>query len=251
MLKMPTSLRKRFLVTLTGGLFAFVATAQETITPEQYAQEEAGEISLSASAADGELAVANPLDLILQCQQPSTELVDLDNDGNAETLRMLGYDIVSKEIWALRGPSALGPSMEKAKMRSQAGALEYLQKLAVTFQNELVNSDTQTDARAAAGEVNGEMQLTAAVSVEVSSSLINSINTSGEGYLRNGRFTGARVVSHGDGNVCMVVRYDIPLDQSDAAATEAVPTQTSEPSKPQEDSGNGYDPLPPGSTGSF
>ena len=212
------------------------------VTPQQFVNSEG--ITKAYTATNNSLQPADALQLALQCNVSINTTYDSNHDGKADTLRTYGFANVPADIYRLRGPSSLGTALQKAQLRAQGNAAEFFAGVRTA-----VNKSTSQASSQASGISNGQLQLG---DLEVET-MRASVNTNAEAVLRYGHATGTRLVSFGEqGGMCVVVRYELPLDQrprqDGSAQADATPTARS---------GNAAQPaagiaLPePGVTGDF
>lgn len=191
-------------------------------------------------------------DLLALCNAPTAVLFDSNRSGRVDSLRVYGVSRISAGIWQLRGPSAVGSASTKAELAAEEYAVKYLQGAAISGLTQESSSDSSVES-GAASKSGDATSLSSTALTEVWSTLVQIRQRSVQGFLRYGRTTGTRTVSLGDGNMCVIVRYELPLDQRAGAQPGAASYSQSQgavaaPSQPQVP---GYAPLPPGSRGDF
>lgn len=236
------------------GLSAIaLAQTAEPISPSQYAAQEAPATPGGVSYASGQLTPPpNLMDLLAQCNAPAAVIYDSNKSGKPDTLKVYGVSRIEPQLWSLRGPSALGPASEKAELRAKAYAAEFLNGVSVFQQRLLQSSDstTSTAATSSSSPAGGGAAAVALLS-EIRETLSSVTGTNVQGFLRFGRLTGTRLVSLGTYGMCVVVRYELPLDQTRSSAPTGTPAAPSAPTNPSAPATPGFPPLPTGSAGDF
>lgn len=246
---------KRRWLTLLAACTA-LASAQSATTPipvTQYATQEQQSNSAALTIQNGQVAPAPDLhDLLSLCNAPTAVLFDSDRSGRVDALRVYGVSRISASVWRLRGPNAVGSAAAKAELAAEEYAVKYLQGAAISGLTQDTSSESTTEIGAESSS-GGATVSSASALAEVRSTLVQIRQRSVQGFLRNGRTTGTRTVSLGDGNMCVVIRYELPLDQRAGAVPGGsalpLPNGVSTSSTPQ--GAPGYVPLPPGSRGDF
>ncbi|PYE51967.1 hypothetical protein [Deinococcus yavapaiensis] len=246
---------KTKLLLLTTLLLPAPAVAQSATTPvpvQQYATQEQRANAASVTIDDrGNVTQApNLQDVISMCNTPAALLFDSNNSGRVDSLRVYGVSRISAAIWNLRGPNALGSAATKAELAAEEHAVKFLQGAAISATTRTEFSQTDKEVSAASTTASQSAATSTALS-EVRDSLVQIRQSSVQGFIRGGLITGTRTVSLGDGNICVVVRYELPLKQSGrydspTGSTSSAPTTSQTPLK-----NTGYPPLPPGSSGDF
>lgn len=239
----PVQLR---LVSSAASVFLLGWASAQTappVTPQQFVKSEG--ITKAYTATNSSLQPADALQLALQCNVSINTTYDSNHGGKADTLRTYGFANVPADIYRLRGPSSLGTALQKAQLRAQGNAAEFFAGVRTA-----VNKSTSQASTQASGISNGQLQLG---DLEVET-MRASVNTNAEAVLRYGHATGTRLVSFGEqGGMCVVVRYELPLDQrprQDGSAQADV-TPSARSASRNDQSAVGI-PLPePGVTGDF
>lgn len=223
-------------------LGAAQAQSNQPVSPAQFVKTEG--VSRAYTASGGGLQGADPLQLALQCNVSMNTVYDSNRDGRNDTLRTYGFAVVPADVYRLRGPSALSTALQKAQLRAQGNAAEFFAGVRTAVSKSLSKGTPQ-----ASGISNAQLQIG---DVEIET-LRESVNTSAEAVLRYGHATGTRLVSFGEqGGVCVVVRYELPLDQRPRDASAPGGSGSSSAGNPAAPSSSGGIPLPPpGSIGDF
>lgn len=227
---------------LGAGLLSGATLAQDTgapTTPAQFLKAEG--VKAAYTVQDGDLNPADALTLMLQCAPPISAPYDSDGDGRNDTLRVFGFAIVPAPVYKARGVTAMAPAIQKAQLRANGAAAEFFGGLQTAVQRGLDSRNTT------ASVVDGTDLKLSDLAVET---VQDSVRTNAQATLRGGRITGHRIVSLGNQGLCVVARYELPLDQRipGPARTAAPGTRLPESSAP---SSGGF-PLPtPGTTGDF
>ncbi|WP_221091523.1 hypothetical protein [Deinococcus aquaedulcis] len=231
---------KRLLTTTL--LFAGLAAAQGAeapVTPQQFLKTEG--VQATYTVQNGDLNPADALQLMLQCAPPVSAPYDSDLDGRNDTLRVYGFAIVSAQVYQARGVTALAPAIQKAQLRANGAAAEFFGGLRTAVERALDTRNTT------ASVVDGGDLKLSDLAVET---VRDSVSTSAQALLRGGRVTGHRIVSLGNQGLCVVARYELPLDQRAGAPGVPQPTAPGPSPAPVPRSG-GFPPPPPGTTGDF
>ncbi|MFC4427301.1 hypothetical protein [Deinococcus navajonensis] len=223
-------------------LLAGLAAAQGTeapVTPQQFLKTEG--VQATYTVQNGDLNPADALGLMLQCAPPLSAPYDADHDGRNDTLRVYGFAIVSAQVYQARGVTSLAPAIQKAQLRANGAAAEFFGGLRTAVERGLDTRNTT------ASVVDGGDLKLSDLAVET---VRDSVSTSAQALLRGGRITGHRIVSLGNQGLCVVARYELPLDQRAAATPAAQPTVPGVTPATAPTSG-GFTPPPPGTTGDF
>lgn len=245
---------KRWLTLLAAC--AALASAQTATTPipvAQYATQEEQSNSAALTIQNGQVAPApDLLDLLALCNAPTAVLFDSNRSGRVDALRVYGVSRISGSVWRLRGPNAIGSAAVKAELAAEEYAVKYLQGAAISGLTQDSSSESTTETGVESSSGGATVSSTSALA-EVRSTLVQMRQRSVQGFLRNGRTTGTRTVSLGDGNMCVVVRYEVPLDQRAGIVpgAPAMPSLQGVPASSAPQQAPGYTPLPPGSRGDF
>ncbi|NTY02604.1 hypothetical protein [Deinococcus sp. JMULE3] len=237
---------------LSCGAMAAAQTATTPIPAPQYVQQEVQANPAAITIQDGRVAEApNLADMLALCNAPTAMLFDSNRSGRVDSLRVYGVSRISASVWRLRGPAAIGAASTKAELAAEEYAVKYLQGAAIAATT-LSSEGEQTSESAAEATAGDTSVRTSNALVEVNSSLLQVKQRNVAGIIRYGRVTGTRTVSIGDGNMCIVVRYELPLNQTAAPGSGAGPTVPGLPAQGAP-AGTlpGYAPLPPGRTGDF
>lgn len=218
-----------------------VATAQDTapVNPQQFVKSEG--VQVAYSVTNNTLAPVDALNLMLQCAQPMSAAYDSDNDGRNDTLRVYGFSIVAAQVYQARGVTSLAPALQKAQLRANGAAAEFFGGLQTAVRRSM-------ETKNVTGSVIGKDGLNLSdLSVET---VTDAVSTTAQALLRGGRVTGHRIVSLGEQGICVVARYELPLDQR---APQTAPAQrpTGTPTGPVSPAQPGFPLPPPGSTGDF
>lgn len=242
-------MRRFLLIPLLGGL-AFAQSSTQPITPQDYVQQENQANGTALTYEGSQLITPNLLELFQLCNAPEAVIYDKNRTGKVDTLKVYGVNRIDPQIWKLRGPTALGSAAQKAELRAKGYAVEFLKGVQVITQSTNKSTDRiQTGASSASNGQDSAMVSTALS--EVSETLETFDVSRAEGFLRFGKVTGTRTVSLGDLGMCVVVRYELPLDQSRGPDGTPVRSNTNPPGSGPTNNNPGYPSLPPGSTGDF
>lgn len=229
-------------VLLTALLCSAPALAQPSdapITPQQFLSAEG--VKAAYTVQNNQLNPVDALALMRQCTLSSASPVDTDRDGRNDTLRVYGYGIVPAQVYQARGVMALAPAMQKAELRANGAAAAFFGGLRTAFERSM-------DSRnASASVVNGADLKFSEAAIET---VRESIRTRADAVLRGGGVTGHRLVSLGNQGLCVVARYELPLDQRAARpGTPGAPASV-QPGGGAPTSG-GFPLPPPGTSGDF
>lgn len=191
-------------------------------------------------------AVVRPpiLDLYAICTgtaKDSAALVDINKDTYPDIMRFYGGAIANKQQWSKIGPPLLSPLRRLAEMRAQA-------QVARTIAVYIAAKDDSTNSYSGATTLEG-------LSTQISEDVISSVSTQASAYIKGARVTNVKVVSLGpEQGICVVVRYDVPLDQNGLVpqaqyATPETNTNTGASSEPEQ--GGGSYTIPPAGESSY
>lgn len=156
--------------------------------------------------------------------------VDTDHDQYADTLRQFGAAMVSAEDYRRVGARVLGALRNQATLRAQSSIAQSIE-VVVAVNNGLSESfSTSTDLGAV-----------------LDTDTYEEIRAQATEIIRGATVTGTRLVSlPGEGGICLVVRYDVPLRLNGLDTGRTVPV-----GGPNGASGDDHELPPPGVTGNF
>lgn len=227
---------------LPALLLTAVASAQDTgapVSPQQFLKTEG--VQTTYTVQNGDLNPADALNLMLQCAPPISAPYDSDRDGRNDTLRVYGFAIVSAQVYQVRGVTAMAPAIQKAQLRANGAAAEFFGGLRTAVERSLDSRNTTASA-----VDSGDLKLSD-LAVET---VRDTVSTNAQALLRGGRITGHRIVSLGNQGLCVVARYELPLDQrAPTSAGSELPAGPPAPARPA--GSGGFAPPPPGTTGDF
>ncbi|WP_040381374.1 hypothetical protein [Deinococcus aquatilis] len=232
-------MRPLLLLALLCAGCAAAQTSDAPVTPQQFLKTE--QVQAAYTVQGGDLNPADALKLMLQCAPPISTAYDADGDGRNDTLRVYGFSIVSAQVYQARGVTSLAPAIQKAQLRANGAAAEFFGGLRTAVDRGLDSRNTT------ASVVDGGDLKLSDLAVET---VRDSVSTSAQALLRGGRITGHRIVSLGNQGLCVVARYELPLDQR----AEAAPSSQSAPGvapRPTTSTGGGFTPPAPGTSGDF
>lgn len=224
---------------------ASLVAAQEFVSPEEYAEQEESQGTTFEVREEG-IAPINMLELLYQCTQPAPQAA-------RDFLVVRGFNIVDARDYRLRCTRAL--SIALSELAARAGAAEALTAVSIAA----TSSDTLTDTTAAAdAEVIGSegdvvLQSLSATSI---STLTETTSTSVEAVLRVGRNTGIGIISLGEAGMCVVVRYEVPLDQENYNPVQELQPENEDAAGEEDGEGttnsdHGHEAPLPGSIGDY
>lgn len=225
-------MQRRLAFTAILGCLATLGLAQVPgfEAPEAVAREE---LSHFRAVVNNEVTHQPPsqLDLLLMCGGGKTEYgyVDTNRDGYADTLRTLGSDMVTADQWSQGGTRLLRPLRNRATLRAQGAAAQTM-AVHIAVDNGLLD-EYAADLDA----------------IDMTQSDRERVRAQANEIIRGATISGTRLISlEGDGGVCLVVRYDVPLRMN------SLPTRpTVRPWGGAEDDRKEYEVPPPGSAGDF
>lgn len=236
---------------LVGVLSSRVQAQPTVVTPEQAVASEQVKVAYSP---EGSSTPNNPIDLLNLVYECARSVGAVVLEGRSEIFRVYGFSFVPGDLYQLQGLRALTSAVPKAELKAKGKALEFLQGAAVAVTESLESNETV--ARGGASTTNRagteEVRTLSSATVEV----FRSMNSSqASGMLRGGRVSGTKFVSLGSQTgFCVIVRYDISLNQGGQTGTgNATSTQTPPASAPPASppTNPGAPPIPPGSKGDF
>lgn len=231
---------QKFLMTAALCAGAALAQAADTpVTPQQFVTTEG--VQAAYTVRGDQLSPVDALALMRQCTLSGASPVDTNRDGRNDTLRVYGFGIVSAQVYQARGVTALAPAMQKAELRANGAAAEFFGGLRTAVARSLDTQDTT------ASVVDGGDLKLSNLALET---VRESVRTGAQAVLRGGRVTGHRLVSLGTQGLCVVARYELPLDQRSAGAGLPAPRGAALPGGPAP-VGSGFPLPPPGTSGDF
>lgn len=233
------------------------AVAQREVqTPEQAVQ---GEGQLVFTYDGGSVSLETSLlDMVYECNRAAGTVLAVNG---VDHFRIFGFDFVSAEAYALQGPRAFNTATQRAQTRAMGSATEFLFGVASWTTRVLADNESSTEAASSVGAPNAsDRERLSSLSITTTSTFRQVFETQSSGFLRGGAASGTKFVSLGDNyGYCVIVRYDVPLDQSSnpgepnspvsAASAPAGQQDAQEQHTPDEESG--FRPLPRGSAGDF
>ena len=232
-------MRPLLLMALLCASCAAAQSSDTPVTPQQFLKTEQVQAAYTVQA--GDLNPADALKLMLQCAPPISTAYDADQDGRNDTLRVYGFSIVSAQVYQARGVTSMAPAIQKAQLRANGAAAEFFGGLRTVVARSLDTRNTT------ASVVDGNDLKLSDLAVET---VRDSVSTSAQALLLGGRVTGHRIVSLGNQGLCVVARYELPLDQR-AGTTPRSQNAPGTPLRPATSTGGGFAPPPPGTTGDF
>jgi len=235
--------RKTFflkLLLVAGIIFAGAgininAQSMQPIPADQAAKREQMYLS---TVRVGNVIVRPPiLDLYAICTggaKDSAALIDINKDGYPDIMRFYGGAVANKQQWSKLGPTLLAPLRRLAEMRAQT---QVAKKIAVY----IAVKDSSNESFSSSSTLDG-------LATQINQDVLHSASTQASAYIRGAQVTDVKVVSLGpEQGICVVVRYDVPLDQNGLMPQQYVGQGTSttyEQSPPTPEEGGGYT-LPP------
>ncbi len=219
--------------------------AQEAVSPEQYLQQQEEQQGATFQVIGEQIEPAQMLELIYKCTEPAAQAA-------GDHLAVRGFSIVDARDYKLRGPKALGTALARAELEAKANAAEALNAVAIAASDTSVLNETTTSSDTIAGEGDTETILSnfSVQSIEV----LEQVRTSGvEAFLVGGRVVGTGIISLGEEGLCVVVRYEVPLDQENYDPDSSLPPagEATSASQQESSSGDGFEAPPAGSIGDF
>jgi hypothetical protein len=240
------SIRKIRWFSLSFALFA-LSLAQEPISPEEYLQQKEEMEGSTFQVVGQQIEPAQMLELIYKCTQPAAQAA-------GDHLAIRGFSLVDARDYQLRGPKALGTALAKAELDAKANAAEALSAVAITASD--LSTTTETTASSDSQATNGEAEsVLSSFSVESIEVLKQVRSSEVDTVLIGGRVTGTGIISLGEEGMCVVVRYEVPLDQENYdPGSQLMPSDSAQASDNQEEdtqTEEGHTVPPAGSIGDF
>lgn len=165
-----------------------------------------------------------------------------------------GFNIVDARDYSLRGPRALSTALARAELDAKAGAAEALNAVAIAASTMSATTDTTTTAGATSSN-EGEEEVLQSFSNQTIDNLTQVTTSSVAAVLRGGRTTGTGIISLGEDGMCVVVRYEVPLDQANydpAQELEPQDVATDAAAEPEEEGNEqGFEAPPAGNIGDY
>lgn len=236
------------LTTLTVGL------AQRDLESPEYVATSEGGLVFAPDSSNEVAPVDSLLDMIYECNRTAGSLIWKDGK---EQFRVYGFRFVGPEEYALTGNRAFSSAARSAETRAMGSATEYLYGVATWVSRYDEQMDSTATAATSTGAPNdANRERISSVSLNTKEVFRNVVRTRSAGFLKGGMATGTRFTSLGDQNgYCVVVRYDIPLDQTgpppgrQGTGGQQSGSIRAEPAPPT--GPTGYPQLPPGTAGDF
>jgi len=233
---MPRFATIRLWFTVALALCSALATAQFSPEPQAALADEVGQLRAVQVGA----VTNNPpseVELLGACLGITGTpfgYLDTNLDGRPDILRVFGADRATKEQWQQVGSRLLGPLRERAVLRAQ-GEVAQVVMTHTAVENGLLDTFSADLS-----------------SVDMTSSSREQIRTTANASLRGATISGQRIVSlDNDEGVCVIVRYDVPVDGNILPQGEVVPgTPRSGPDQGA-DGSPGHPLPPPGVAGDF
>lgn len=226
------------------AFFVFSFAQNQSVSPEQYARENPAP---TFQLQNNEVVPADMLELAYKC---------LSNAAQAQggNLIIFGFDMIDPRAYRLQGPRSLQTALRRAELNAKAQAVSFFNAVRVQARD-VVNDQSQTSIQDSLSTLNGKESLVGNFSTQAVMTLSNIVESSVEGYLRGGRTTGTKVISLGEGGMCVGIRYEIPLDQQNfdpvGRATEESSAPPPAASPHGEGEREGFEAPPPGEIGNF
>ncbi|MEM0370935.1 MAG: hypothetical protein QXE80_09615 [Pyrobaculum sp.] len=228
------------------SIFFSWSLAQDVITPQQFAAENPNP---TFQLVDNQLVPAQLLELTYQCLGNAAQ-------ASGNNLVVYGFDMIDPRTYRLQGPRALQTSLRRAEQRARVQAVSFFNAVRVQARTILQDSST-TSVQDTIATRNYQETIIGNFSIQTIETLSEMSETSVQGYLIGGRTTGTKVISLGESGMCVGVRYEIPLDQSNADPSSRLRQESgasagfSSDNSSQDEGGGGYELPPPGSVGNF
>ena len=231
-----------------AGLLTIGSAQRDLVSPETAANDEAGMVFVPNQNTGAPQLAGSMLDMIYECNRATGSIIAI---GGIDHVRVYGFDFISDDEYALRGPRAFSTATQRAETRAIGSATEFIIGISSYTTRSLADTEASSTAATSTGAPT-ERERLSSLSVSTQSVMKRVYETSSTGFLRGGHTSGTKFVSlGGEFGYCVVVRYDVPFDQSgDAGAVRPAATQPAGP--PAREAGDdGYAPLPPGTAGDF
>lgn len=247
----------RFLFASMLLLVASAGFAQREVEDPAHVANTEGGLVFAPDANNNIAPVDSLLDMIWECNRSASSILMVNGQ---EHFRVYGFRFVDSEEYALTGTRAFSSATRSAETRAMGAATEYLFGVAAwTGRFDEQASSTSTSASSTGEPNSAERERISSMSTSSRDVFRNVVATQSTGFLKGGRVTGTRFTSLGENyGYCVVVRYDIPLDQTQPApGMQGSQDNNSgggivvQPTTPPREGPSGYPPLPPGSAGDF
>lgn len=234
----------RFLI-LLAALTAGAAVAQqeqEVVTPEEFLADEISPDALTVNE-DDTLGLANlTVDDLVQC-------LGYVGDLQGENLIVYGFGMLDRREYQLDGQQAVVRTLSRARLNAQTQAARFFAGVRQTSVTLNVDASTQTQTGTVSESEVGEV-VQRSLSSETRNQLVSVEADATTAYLQGGRIVGTKLISLDNGDMCVGVRYELPLDQdgfdpADRARDEAAPRDSGEDGTEARNR-VGEEPVPPG-----
>jgi hypothetical protein len=232
-------MKYRFVALLAAFIFVGSALAQSggAITPEQYAKQNKGK-GTPFQVEQGQLQPANMFKLVSQC-------VDAFAQPAQDELVVHGSSIVDPDDYRINGPTALSDALDIATLEAENNAARYLKGIVLAANTTAVRNSQKTRKGSKKGSALDENKIMSGFSSKAVNTLVKLRSSSTVAVLKGGRVTGRNIIFLGKQGLCVIVKYEIPLDQQNFNPANAASSSSTSQQPGNNDSKGGGFPLPP------
>jgi hypothetical protein len=231
------------LLAASALLGAYTLGQQEIVSPQQAVRME--QTTGTFIQQGNGVAPTDFLQMIYQCTRAVGDILEING---FPYFRVYEFDLINPTVYRLQGIQAISNAIRRAEAKARGSAVKMMVGVATTVR-EIVADVNKQAASASATSTGKEEAIVSAVTTENLNVFASVTENSASGFLKGGRVTGTRIISLGDAGICVMVRFDVPLKQTEGA-------NPSSPSGGGSGSGSGQNPggappIPPGKAGDF
>jgi hypothetical protein len=239
-------------VLVASSLVVGFAVAQqfEPVSPERAVREEGLSKGITVQP-NGGIRAEEFLKLVYECTRPiATEVLA----GGRRLLRVYEFETVSEQMYRLQGVRAISTAVRRAEVKARSSAVRILNGIKQYSLEVSGSVDTQRTGAQESSTRSGEVAGTAFAQSETLDFYSRLDVSQAEGFLKGAVVSGTKIISLGQGGLCVMVRLDVPLatGQGGSSPPSSFPggssggQGSSSPFNP-----GGAPPLPPGGVGDW
>jgi len=234
------------LLAASALLGTYALGQQEIVSPQQAVQME--QATGTFIQQGGAVAPADFLQMIHQCTRAVGDILQING---VPYFRVYEFDLINPTVYRLQGTLAISNAIRRAEAKARGSAVKMMVGVATTVKEIVADVNKQT-ATASATSTGKEEAIVSGVTTENLSVFASITENSASGFLKGGRVTGTRIISLGEAGLCVMVRFDVPLKQTEGGN----PPGPSGGGSGGSGSGSGWNPggappIPPGQVGDF
>jgi len=241
-----TRLIKRLLALVAA--LSLGVTQMRLVSPQEAASEEGREVRAVYATQGNSITPAQFLDYIYQCTRPVHAYILL---GNKLHLRVYEFDTISETIYRLQGASAVSNAIRRAEVKARGSAVKAIMGTQVYLQETVGDININVTRAQEAQTSGGERAAIAQISSDQVNFFMSVTESSAQGFIRGAVVSGTKIISLGNGGICVMIRMDVPLDQGSGGSGGNTGTQGGSGGSGAPFNPGGAPPLPPGSKGDW